>query len=203
MEEPIINIIGEKVALGPFRRDLVPLMQRWINDFAVLRNLGKVAPQTLEQETAWYERAATGENQSNFLIYARVETADEGLRPIGTTGLGNINYHNGRADFGILIGEADARGKGYGAEATLLTLDCAFTALGLRNVGLTVGEWNIAGQRAYAKAGFREYGRRRQCWLMGGRWWDEVHMDCLATEFTSPVLARIFKPDAPRGAEPR
>lgn len=198
MEEPIINIIGEKVALGPFRRDLIPLMQRWINDFAALRNLGKVAPQTLEQETVWYERAETGENQSNFLIYARVETADGGLRPIGTVGLYNITYRDGRADFGILIGEADARGQGYGTEATLLTLDYAFTALGLRNVALTVGEWNIAGQRAYANAGFREYGRRRQCWPMGGRWWDEVHMDALASEFESPVLARVFAPDASR-----
>jgi diamine N-acetyltransferase len=203
VEEPIINIIGEKVALGPFRRDLVPLMQRWINDFAALRNLGKVTPQTLEQETEWYDARATGENESSFLIYARIDTDDGGLRPIGTVGLFNINHHNGRADFGILIGEADARGKGHGTEATLLTLDYAFTALGLRNVALTVGEWNIAGQRAYAKAGFREYGRRRQCWPMGGRWWDEVHMDCIASEFTSPVLARIFQPDAPRGAEPR
>lgn len=201
--EPIVSIIGEKVALGPFRRDLLPLMQRWVNDFAALRNLGRVAPQTLEEETAWYERVVTGENQRNFLIYTRVQSADGGLRPIGTTGLGNINYHNGRADFGILIGEADARGQGYGTEATLLTLDYAFTALGLRNVALTVGEWNIAGQRAYARVGFREYGRRRQCWPMGGRWWDEVHMDCLATEFVSPVLARIFAPGVPREAESR
>src|SRR6476646_5623973 len=119
MEKPIINITGEKVALGPFRRDLIPLMLRWINDFAALRNLGKVAPQTLEQETAWYERAATGENQSNFLIYARLDASDGGLRPIGTTGLGNITHRDGRADFGILIGEADARGKGYGTEAAL------------------------------------------------------------------------------------
>ena len=28
-QPPIINIAGEKVALGPLRRDLVPLYQRW------------------------------------------------------------------------------------------------------------------------------------------------------------------------------
>ena len=120
------------------------------------------------------------------------------LDRIGTVGLFNINYRNGRADFGILIGEAEARGKGYGTETTRLMLDYAFTALGLRNVALTVAEWNVAGQRAYAKAGFREFGRRRACWPMGGRWWDEMHMDALASEFESPVLARIFAPDAPR-----
>jgi diamine N-acetyltransferase len=62
---------------------------------------------------------------------------------------------------------------------------------------LTVFEYNLAGWRTYEKAGFREFGRRRQCRLMGGRLWDEVYMDCLASEFTSPVLGHIFVPDQP------
>jgi hypothetical protein len=36
---------------------------------------------------------------------------------------------------------------------------------------------------------------------MGGRLWDEVYMDCLASEFASPVLGRVFVPDEPRGEE--
>ena len=59
--------------------------------------------------------------------------------------------------------------------------------------------WNIAGQRAYRRAGFKEFGRRRACAWMNGQWWDEVYMDCLASEFESPVLGAIFQPDAPRG----
>ena len=47
--ESIINITGNQIALGPLRRDLLPLYVRWINDFASRRNLGQVAPQTLEQ----------------------------------------------------------------------------------------------------------------------------------------------------------
>lgn len=193
MEQPIINIIGDKIALGPRRRDLIPLHQRWANDFAIARNLGAFGPVTMERETAYFERIATAETTVSFVIYEHAS-----MRPIGSTELMHIEYRNGRADFGILIGEAKARGKGYGTETTRLMLDYAFTALGLRSVALTVGEWNVAGQRAYAKAGFREYGRRRQCWMMGGRWWDEIAMDCLATEFESPVLGRIFVPDVPR-----
>jgi diamine N-acetyltransferase len=97
-----------------------------------------------------------------------------------------------------MIGEADCRGKGYGTETTRLMLDYAFTALGLHNVMLTVFEYNLAGRRAYEKAGFREFGRRRQSRWMGGRLWDEVYMDCLASEFTSPLLGHIFVPDQPR-----
>ena len=48
-------------------------------------------------------------------------------------------------------------------------LDYAFTALGLHSVMLIVDEFNLAGRRAYEKAGFREFGRRRQCHWIGGR----------------------------------
>ncbi len=33
---------------------------------------------------------------------------------------------------------------------------------------------------------------------MGGRLWDEIVMDILATEFVSPVLAQVFRPDERR-----
>ena len=53
---------------------------------------------------------------------------------------------------------------------------------------------NPAGIRAYQKASFKEIGRRRECRMMGGKLWDEVHMDCLSSEFDSPVLRRIYAP---------
>lgn len=144
-EQPIVNIIGDRVALGPHRRDLLSTYQRWINDFSALRTLGAVAPgpTTLEQEVRWYESQATSEVR--FTMYER-----ETWRPIGTTALHGIDYRNRAAIFGIFIGEAAARGKGYGTEATRLTLDFAFTALGLHSVMLTVAEFNLAGQRVRA-----------------------------------------------------
>ena len=41
-------------------------------------------------------------------------------------------------------------------------LDYAFAALGLHSLMLTVSEFNLTGRRAYKKAGFKEFGRRRQ-----------------------------------------
>ena len=194
-ERPIVNIEGELVALGPVRRDLIHLYQRWINDFGTTRTLAlPPGPMTLEQETAWYE-ATSGGDAAMFTIYERAT-----WRPIGNTDLRDIDHRNRSAGFGILIGEVDARGKGYGTEATRLILDYAFTALGLHNVLLTCYEFNLAGQRAYQKAGFKEIGRRRQCRWLAGRLWDEIYMDCLATEFESPHLSRVFAPDQPRDA---
>ena len=193
---PLVNIVGEKVALGPLRKDLIPTYTRWYNDFNTLRTLGAMpVPLTVGQEEKWYERVvAGGGNEVAFTVYER-----NTMRPIGNSGLSDIDYRNRTAEFGITIGEPDARGKGYGTETAQLMLGYAFTALGLHNVKLTVHEYNLAGIRAYTKAGFKQYGRRREKILMGGKRWDEIHMECLATEWgPSTVLAEIFKPDETR-----
>jgi diamine N-acetyltransferase len=74
-------------------------------------------------------------------------------------------------------------------------LDYAFTAVGLFSVWLDVDEFNVAGRRAYERAGFRECGRWRGATLMNGRRYDRIIMDAIASEFESPVLGSIFQPD--------
>lgn len=73
VERPIIAIMGEKVSLGPLRRDLLPLYDRWFNDFEVGRHyFAQALPHTREEREAWYERFAKGEpNSAQFLIYER------------------------------------------------------------------------------------------------------------------------------------
>ncbi|MDQ3779893.1 MAG: GNAT family N-acetyltransferase [Chloroflexota bacterium] len=109
-----------------------------------------------------------------------------------------MDFLNRTASYGLMIGEPAARGRGYGTEAPILMLDYAFMALGLHSLYLSCYEFNLAGQRAYEKAGFKMIGRRRQCRWMGGRLWDELLMDCLATEFESPYLGQVFVSDPAR-----
>src|SRR5262249_51183551 len=140
--EPIINIAGARVALGPIDRAHIPLFRRWNNDFAVTRTLWRSEPWTVEQMTAAYDATLSAADQVHFIIYER-----SSMRPIGSTYLTHIDHRNRTAEFGITIGEETARGKGYGTEATRLTLDYAFTALGLHNVMLNVYAFNRAGRR--------------------------------------------------------
>ena len=44
VDQPIVNITGEKVALGPIQRDQLPLYLRWFNDFDFARTTGSVRP---------------------------------------------------------------------------------------------------------------------------------------------------------------
>lgn len=191
---PVVNIVGERTALGPVHRDLYPAYQRWLNDFATLRTMNITpAPLTAEQAAADIEHDSAGGNHALFVVYETVS-----WRPIGAGGWSDIDWRNRTADLVLAIWEPAFRGRGHGTEATRLLLDHAFTALGLHSAALRVDEFNLAGIRAYQKAGFRECGRRRQCQYMGGRLWDVIYMECLAREFVSPVLGRVFVPDEPR-----
>jgi diamine N-acetyltransferase len=189
-QTPVINITGEKVALGPIRRDLLPLYQRWMNDFEVTRTLGaRFRPMTREAEEAWYDEAS--KKEILFTLYERAT-----MRPIGNTDLRDIDHFHRVAEFGLVIGEKECWGKGYGTEATRLMLDFGFNALGLHNIVLTVFSFNERGLRAYTRAGFREIGRRREAFRLGAEHYDVVYMDCLASEFESPVVRTLILTDA-------
>ena len=55
VDAPVWNIVGETVALGPMRRELLPLYHRWRNDFWVQRTYGdSMIPASLEQQTIWF-----------------------------------------------------------------------------------------------------------------------------------------------------
>lgn len=185
-----LNLEGDKVALGPLRRDLLPVYARWANDFAVQATVGLLRPTTEEGVAAWYERASAGGQQALFTVYERATR-----RPIGLAGLEHIEHFLCTAELTIRLGERDCWGRGYGTEATRLALDYGFTGLGLHNIWLGVFAFNARALRVYERAGFRVVGRRREAYRLGGRAYDIVYMDCLATEFQSPVMHRLLPCD--------
>lgn len=188
-EQPVTNLRGEKVALGPIHRGLLPLFVRWMNDFEVTRSLELPwRGWTLEREEQWYETTAKDSASAHFGVYALPD-----LQPIGSAGLIHVNPHDRTAEFGILIGEKAFWGRGYGTETTRLMLDYAFNALGLHNVLLRVYAYNERGLRAYQKAGFKEVGRRREAHRIAGRAYDVISMDALASDFKGSVLRPLME----------
>lgn len=175
---PMLNIVGTKVAFGPTRKDLLPLYVKWMNDFELRLLLGDpVRPSSVEQVSVLIDKLTDDQSRCSFVLY---ELAT--LRPIGWIGLNGIDLTSRTASFVISIGEADCRGLGYGTEATRLMLDYAFGTLGLLSVRLEVHGFNERAIRAYQKAGFRSAGRWRQAYSQGGKAFDVLCMDCLASE---------------------
>ena len=104
-------------------------------------------------------------------------------RLIGTCAFSQLDGDNGSALYHITIGERDAWGHGYGSEATQLMIDHAFGTLGLHRIALFVFEFNERAIRAYQRCGFVIEGRSRESVWRDGRWWDELAMSILNSDW--------------------
>jgi RimJ/RimL family protein N-acetyltransferase len=186
------DVVGSRVALGPLRRDLMDTYQEWRKGFGRLRDLDDALDPTEESDEEaefWYDELVTTDEHAWFTVYEL-----ESARPIGITGLIDIDSSERSAEFFLHIGEVASQGSDYGAEAGRLMRDYAFTALGLESLFLMTYEFNMSELRSCERAGFREFGRQRRAHLMGGRLWDVIYLECQADDYPNPPFGNGFLP---------
>ncbi len=176
MKNPFL--VGQKVYLRPLERADAPALVPWFNDPEVLRTVARHRPINLQEEEAWLERTQGSEHDLGLGIVPR---ATDQL--VGVTGLHQMDFKNRHAAFGIIIGDKENWGKGYGTEATGLLIQYAFDTLNLNRVWLHVYEFNERGIRAYEKVGFRREGLLRQDCYREGRYWNTIVMGILREEW--------------------
>jgi RimJ/RimL family protein N-acetyltransferase len=136
------------------------------------------APMRAEEIERFFAARVVGPDAMAMAIHERV-----GDRLVGTCAFSQLDGDNGSALYHITIGEKDAWGQGYGTEATKLMLDHAFGTLGLHRVALYVFEFNERAIRAYRRCGFVLEGRSRESIHRDGRWWDELAMSVLESDW--------------------
>ncbi|MBC7169750.1 GNAT family N-acetyltransferase [Candidatus Bipolaricaulota bacterium] len=144
---------GERVVLQPLAGNDHPLLRRWLADRELRKYAGCWRP---SPRSGWRDPR----RDETFLILLR-----GGDRPIGFCGLFGISFDEGTAELGIVLGERDCWGQGYGPEALRLLLDHAYRNRGLRQISLCVHATNSRALRAYEKVGFAVERR-----LTIGRW---------------------------------
>jgi RimJ/RimL family protein N-acetyltransferase len=192
LPEPRPIIRGEHVFLRPAERDDLPTFVRWFNDAEVLSNLAMFAPMSHAAETAWYEAmlAEHGRSRYHFVICLLADG-----RAIGTIGLEEVNLHDGRAEFGIAIGERSEWDKGYGTDATRAICDFGFGELRLERIGLSVYAGNDRARRAYEKAGFTHEGTMRHAHFARGTHHDVHVMGIIREEWLALAHQRSWESD--------
>ena len=169
---------GTRVTLRPMEIADTDDVLRWRSDPEILAQLFADQPPTRAGHLRWLEGIRARGDRQEFVI---VEQATG--RRIGTIGLSQIDHANRRAEYGILIGEADARGKGFGREASRLILQHAFNELGLHRVYLHVFADNAAAIRLYEHVGLRREGVLRRHAFKRGAFRDVVVMAVLSDEW--------------------
>ena len=163
-------IQGKRVKLRPLSARDTDDIVRWRSSPEILAQMFADEPLTRARHLEWLVLIQARGDRQEFVI---VETAIG--RSIGTVGLG-IDVKNHRAEFGILIGEPDARGKGYAHEAGDLILRYAFDDLKLHRVYLHTFADNGPAIRLYEALGFCREGTLRQHVLKRGVFQDVVIM---------------------------
>ena len=181
------KLVGAKCYLSPCRLEDAEKWTEWFNDLEVTIPLGDEAytPSTLDGEKESIANIVKG----NHHVFSIVELQTD--MPIGRCMLFNIDQVNRAAMLGIVIGEKNYWGKGYGQDAIKLLLDYGFNLLNLNNIMLGTFSFNERAINCYRKVGFKEIGRRRQARIVGGKKYDTVLMDILAQEFESEYVSQF------------
>jgi RimJ/RimL family protein N-acetyltransferase len=108
---------------------------------------------------------------------------DEEGKPIGTIQLYDFNEQDKSCKLDIRIGDRDYWSKGYGEDAVKTILEYAFFKIDIFRVSLKVYEYNDRAVRCYLKCGFRCEGRTRQSAYIDGKFYDEIIMGVLKSDF--------------------
>jgi len=140
---------GDRVMLRPMETADTDDVLRMRNNPDVLAQLFSDKFLTREEHLQWLDQILAQGTRQEFMI---VELAS-GLSA-GTIGLDHIDFKHRRAEFGILIGDTEARGKGLASEASRLLLDYAFGKLGLHRIYLYSFSDNKPALCLYRKLGF-------------------------------------------------
>jgi RimJ/RimL family protein N-acetyltransferase len=170
---------GESVVLRRHVPGNLDAFLRWYSDPEVARLTryqdGPMRPAEIER---FFSSRALGPESLSLAVHLR-----DSNRLIGTCALSQLDHENGSALYHITIGEKDSWGRGYGTEATRLMLEHAFGTLNLHRIGLSVFSFNERAIRSYLSVGFVTEGRAREAIWRDGRWWDEVTMSILHSDW--------------------
>ena len=153
----VMLMTGNGVGLAAMLPEDVPAIARWNQDLEFTAQIGTPGEaHTLEMRQEAYNR--NSRFRPDGAEFAVIELASNRL--VGFGGLFDIT----RAQVATLfvgIGEATARKKGFGTEATRLICEYGFFFRNLYSIKVEVHAYNRPARRLYERLGFKTVGRLR------------------------------------------
>lgn len=174
-----MNIKGKKVLLRAIEKEDLPLLHEWSNNPEINYMLGGWHfPSSMQDQEKWFLGLSLNSNNQRFAI----NTEEHGL--IGMINLVNINWKDRRAFSGLLIGDKDIRGKGYGVDAIMAMNKYAFEELGLMRLDGSIIENNEASIGVYTKkCGWIIEGKKENAYFRKNKWLYELILGITRKEY--------------------
>ena len=164
-------LTGEKVILRPITKEDTPLIVKWRNTPAVRENFIFREPFTEEMHNHWLNTKVASGEVIQYIIVDKSENL-----PVGSVYFRDMDRKNRTAEYGVFIGEEEARNKGLGSETAKLFTDFGFDTLKLHRISLRLLSGNVAAEKSYKKAGFKREGIFRDMVFLDGKYRDVVFM---------------------------
>jgi len=175
MADPLIPnkyiLSGKRILLKKLTvSDVSDAYHRWMNDPEINQYMeSRFFPSSLEDLKANVEKIADSQDNFFFAILT-----NENRKHIGNIKLGPVNWIHRRADIGIIIGDKNSWGRGYGSDAIEAICSFAFRNLNLHK--LTAGGYvsNVASYKAFKKCQFQLEGTRKCHAFCNGQYADTL-----------------------------
>jgi len=180
-----VLITGDNVRLRPLEEKDLPTRIKWYNDPQVHRTLVVAETFELEKTIAWFACLSRNPSRIEFVV----ETLDS--KPIGITGLLDIDRRNRTAECYCVIGEKEFWGKGLGTEIHSLLIRWAFQEAGIEKIRADIRTNNPAILKVVEKLGFEIEGTLRKEKVVDGQRIDLYRVGLLRKEFIP--AHKIFK----------
>ena len=174
-----MNIRGRLVTLRAIEPDDLPLLHQWSNEPEIQRLLGGWHfPTSLADQRAWLGSLNCRSNDQRFAIDL------EGVGLVGTANLVDIEWKNGTAFHGTLIGDTKHRGKGLGRDVVAALMRYAFDELRLSHLDTDIIEYNAASLKTYVeRCGWTVEGRKVGWYFRSGARWDKLILGVSAHQY--------------------
>lgn len=165
---------GEKVCLRAYKADDIEIATKYVNDKELKKLLVTTIPfpMTSWEEEEWI-KSQKSNNQGNYNF--AIEDIETG-KYIGGCGIQSVDWLARVAIVGIMIGNKDYWGKGYGTDAMKVLIDFIFNDMNINKIRLQTFSFNERAIKSYEKCGFKVEGVLKNEIFKEGKYYDEIIM---------------------------
>ncbi|ODN43747.1 GNAT family N-acetyltransferase [Piscirickettsia litoralis] len=164
-----MGIYSKRVYFRAIEENDLDHLYLWANDPEINEMLcGWHFPGSKTVIRKWIADQDQTQNDRRFII------CNSNNEPIGTISLVNIDWKNRNAYLGVMIGNKEYQGKGYGEESVNLITDYSFLELGLVRLDTDIIEYNTKSIRLFEKLGWLREGCKNNFFYRKGKRWGRL-----------------------------
>lgn len=172
-------IQGERLYLRSLRaEDIEGGYREWLQDPAINQYLeARFSVYNYDQLKDFIQNINASSTDYLFGIFDKDDTY------VGNIKIGGINWIHRTAEVGLLIGNRDYWGKGFGSEAIYLVTEYGFNTLNLRKLWAGAYSTNKGSVRAFEKAGYEHECVKKKHFFSNGEYIDDI----ILCKFNDPI----------------